>query len=307
MREQGRGAVRGARALLLVSLAAAAMAQQATLAPPAAKQRLEPGDLIAVSVFEAPELATEVRLDPRGAITMPQAGRVELAGMTAAEAGAAIAARLGRHYLLHPQVEVTVRQFAAEPVAVLGAVGHPGVYSARLYPDLASLLAAAGGVAAASGNRVLLSHAGSAQPALSVDATALLQQAAPRVPMEAGDTVRVEPASAVYIGGAVAKPGAYRMPASGLTLLEALLLAGGAGPNARLAGARIVHHGAAGWNQTQWVDARPVVAGRAADPALRPLDLVYIPSSLGRAALLHGLQTTVATGATILSGLIVFH
>ncbi|MGH9474426.1 MAG: polysaccharide biosynthesis/export family protein [Terriglobales bacterium] len=289
-------------------MAAAARAQQAPVAPAAAAQRLEPGDLIAVSVFEAPELATEARLDARGAVTVPQAGRVELAGKTAAAAGAAIAARLRPHYLLDPQVEVTVRQFASDPVAVLGAVGRPGVYSARLYPDLAALLAAAGGVQADSGSRVLLSHAGSSQPVMSVDAVALLRQTPPPwVPVRSGDTVRVEPASAVYIGGAVVKPGAYAMPASGLTLLEALMLAGGPGPDARLAGARIVHHGGQGWNQTQWLDARPVVAGRALDPALRPLDMVYIPSSLGRAALLHGLQTTVATGAAILSGLIVFH
>ncbi|HUX65885.1 MAG TPA: polysaccharide biosynthesis/export family protein [Terriglobales bacterium] len=302
----GRGAAR-MPLLLILPLLAAAQAPSAAAPPPPAAQRLQPGDLIAISVFQAPELATEARLDASGAITMPAAGRVELAGRSAAAAERALAARLQADYLKAPEVHVTVRAFAPQPVSVLGAVKAPGVYSARSYPTLVAMLAAAGGLVAPEGERILVTRAGGAAP-LALNSEELARSPhAPVIALHAGDVVRVVPAASIYIGGDVAKPGAYLLPASGLTLVEALSLAGGVRRDGRADHTRIVHRAPDGRVRVTWLNANPILDGRAPDVALRPLDLVYVPHSVGRATLFRGLETVVATGSAIISGVIIFH
>ncbi|MGH9475735.1 MAG: polysaccharide biosynthesis/export family protein [Terriglobales bacterium] len=295
--------------LLLLTIAAAGQAATAPpqeFTPPPSAQALAPGDLISVSVFQAPELTTEARLAPDGTFRMPEAGTVSLAGQTAAQAAATLAARLRQNYLLHPEVEVLVRAFAAQPVTVLGAVAAPGVYSARTYPDLGAMLAAAGGLKSPTGERVLVERHGGAP--VTLPAAALARgRAASSLPLHAGDTVQVVPAATVYVGGDVAKPGAFVLPASGLTLLEALTLAGGARRDSRAAQTRIVHRSLDGSTRIQWVDARPIMKGWAADPELHAFDLVYVPESLGKAAWFAGLKTVTATASAIVSGVIIFH
>ena len=297
------------RALMVLGWPLVAAAQAANMAPPPpAAQRLQPGDLIAIRVFQAPELATEARLDVAGAITMPAAGRVILAGRSAAGAERALAARLAAAYLKAPQVHVTVREFAPQPVSVLGAVKAPGVYSARSYPNLVAMLAAAGGLVAPEGERILVTRAGAARLPLALSSEELARSPrAPAVALHAGDVVRVAPAASVYVGGDVAKPGAYVLPASGLTLVEALSLAGGVRRDSRADHTRIVHRSADGRVSVAWLNANPILEGRQPDVALRPLDLVYVPHSVGRATLFRGLQTAVATGSAIVSGVIIFH
>lgn len=296
----------GSALLASLLLTAAAAAQSPAPSPAAAAQRLAPGDEIAVNVFQAPELATTARLEPDGSFTMPAAGRVVLAGQTAAVAAATLAQRLGAHYLLHPQVEVTVREFAAEPVTVVGAVQHPGVYSARLYPDLAAMLAGAGGVEPRGGEQITLERDGRVATSESVDAWEN-QGSSAALPLRAGDRIRVTPAATVYVGGDVAHPGAFPLPAHGLTLLEALILAGGIGPHSQSGRTRIVRRLPGGEVQTLWIDAARVLRAQAPDPPLQPFDLVYVPSSTARRALADTLHTLVVTSSAIVSGVVIWH
>ncbi|MGH9395053.1 MAG: polysaccharide biosynthesis/export family protein [Terriglobales bacterium] len=295
------------------ALLAAPLTAQAPVSvsvPPPAAQRLEPGDLVAITVLGAPELASDARLDASGAITLPEAGTVDLAGMSTAEAERALAARWSANYLLAPQVHLNVREFAPQPVTVLGAVKNPGVYSARTYPDLAAMLAAAGGLGSDPGSRIVVSHldADALVPGQSLDLEGLARDGAgATTPMRAGDVVRVVPAATVTVGGDVLKPGAYPLPASGLTLLGVLSLAGGVTRDGSASHARIVRRTTSGGATPIWVDASRVLQGRAPDPPLQPFDLVFVPHSTAHAAIVHGIETAIGTGAAILSGLIVFH
>ncbi|MGH9468612.1 MAG: polysaccharide biosynthesis/export family protein [Terriglobales bacterium] len=293
-------------------LAAAALGQGTTAplqegTPPVQNQQLEPGDLIAVQVAGAPELRTEARLAPNGTFTMPYTGRVRLEGETAAQASRTLAARLRQNYLLDPQVQVVVRAFAPEPVTVLGAVRAPGVYSARTYPDLGAMLAAAGGVRAPAAARVLV-EPGQGEPITAVPVTALERgSTAAAMRLRAGYVIRVAPGGQVYVGGNVARPGAYPIPASGMTMLEAISLAGGALRNSRLGQTRIVHRDPGGKLATEWVNAGSVMQGHAPDPHLHPFDLVYIPWSPAKAGTIAGVQLAATTVAQIIFGIIAFH
>ena len=87
------------------------------------------GDLLDVSVFDAPELSLEVRVEANGTIELPLIGPTRVEGMTAQKAGEAIAHALREHHLLlNPQVNVLIQEFATQGASVTGEVQHPGVY-----------------------------------------------------------------------------------------------------------------------------------------------------------------------------------
>lgn len=275
-----------------------------------AAPRLMAGDLVQVTVVQTPELATVARLDSEGRLNMPAAGLVPLAGLTQHQAEQVLDQRLRQTYLLHPQVQLLVKEYADAPVTVLGAVRHPGVYSVRWRRDLLSVVAQAGGWLQESGDTILVTRrdGNGAEQTLRWNLDDVERAGAPGNPLlEPGDVVRVVPAASVYIGGEVHKPGQYAMPTSGLTLLEALTLAGGARTEGVRARTRIVHSDEIGHRSVQVVDAGRIMQGRAADLPLRPYDLVYVPSSASRTTLVRGMETAVAAGVTILTGVIIFH
>src|SRR6056297_1966093 len=49
---------------------------------------LRPGDVVAITVFNEPDLAVSQKLDPDGVLIVPLLGRTELAGLTARQAEA---------------------------------------------------------------------------------------------------------------------------------------------------------------------------------------------------------------------------
>lgn len=283
----------------------------AASAPPAeAVSQLMAGDLVQVTVVQTPELATLARLDANGRLNMPAAGLVPLAGLTPQQAEQVIEQRLRQTYLLHPQVQLLVKEYAEAPVTVLGAVRHPGVYSVRWHRDLFSVVAQAGGWLQESGDTILVTRRNEdgAEQTLRWNLDDVERAGAPGNPqLQPGDVVRVVPAASVYVGGEVHKPGQYAMPTSGLTLLEALTLAGGARTEGVRTRTRIVHSDEQGHRTVQIVDIGPILQGRAADLPLRPYDLVYVPSSASRTTLVRGMETAVAAGVTILTGVIIFH
>lgn len=270
---------------------------------------LSPGDLLQVTVFNTPELTTLARLDAEGRLRMPVVGLVRLAGLDQQQAEDLLNRRLRHSYLLHPQVQILVKDYAPVAVTVLGAVQHPGVYSARWHPDLLSVVAQAGGWLQASGDTVLVTRAEHGVERTlrwnldDLERSGRLQDPA----LRAGDIVRVVPAASIYVGGEVRKPGQYAMPAQGLTLLEALALAGGVKPEGVRGKTRVIHTGVSGRRAFRQVNAGRIMQGRAADVPLRPFDFVYVPSSVGRTTLVRGVETAMAAGVTIVTGVIIFH
>lgn len=283
-------------------------AQQVTAPPPS---RLAAGDLIQIHVFHTPELDLTTRIGPGGAISMPAAGRVRLAGLSVDAGERAIAARLrSSGYLLDPQVTILVKRYAGMPVTVLGAVRQPGLYWVRRDRGLLAVLARAGGVEAGAGEQVLVRQpgagSGAAEQTLAVDLNGPEAAQAAAIRLRPHALVRVLPPGELYVGGAVKRPGEFPFPATGLTLLEAVSMAGGTALGASQGRTWIVRPQADGRRLTRIVDLGAVAAGRAPDPALHPFDLVYVPVSTGKKTLIRGLETAVATGAAIVTGVIVF-
>lgn len=94
---------------------------------------LQPYDLVHVVVFQEPDLERQVRLSDNSMVTLPLIGAVSLKGMTIGQAQRLIRDLYNRDYLVNPQINLTVIEYAKETVNVLGAVNTPG--SIAIPPD----------------------------------------------------------------------------------------------------------------------------------------------------------------------------
>lgn len=200
----------------------------------ATADRLGPGDIVRVTVFQSPELTTEAPLSPSGTLTFPLIGEVSLADQTPAEAGALVAKKLrdGR-LVLNAQVSVALIESRSHRVSVLGQVARPGPYpldtSAR---TLTGMLAQAGGVTASADDTVIvIRRNGDKVERLAVDVPAMYRtgNVSADLELQTGDTVFVPNAPVFYIYGAVQKPGMYRLEPE-TSVLRALSLGGGLAP-----------------------------------------------------------------------------
>ena len=89
---------------------------------------LAPNDLVTVTVFQEDDLMTKARVGNDGTISFPLVGSVRIGGKSVEEAGHIIRARLAKGYLVNPQVNVAVTEFAKRLVTVLGEVQKAGTF-----------------------------------------------------------------------------------------------------------------------------------------------------------------------------------
>lgn len=109
--------------------------------------KLRPMDVIRIQVFQEPDLDRELRISQDHTIVAPLIGVVNLKGRSVREAELLITRLYKQDYLINPQINVTVIEYAQRSVNVLGAVNSPG--SVVLPPEqdltLLDVIARAGG------------------------------------------------------------------------------------------------------------------------------------------------------------------
>ena len=84
-----------------------------------------------MQVFDTPELEQKsARVTDAGELPLLLGGNVKVDHLTPAEAARSIEkALVDGHFLLRPQVTVTVEEYATQKVSVLGEVKTPGAYA----------------------------------------------------------------------------------------------------------------------------------------------------------------------------------
>ncbi len=88
--------------------------------------KISPQDVVIVDVFNEKDLSNkEFRVSAQGEITYPMLGDVKIGGLTSAEASHRIKEMLDKDYLVNPQVTVTVKEYVARYVTVMGEVTKP--------------------------------------------------------------------------------------------------------------------------------------------------------------------------------------
>lgn len=128
-----------------LALVAATSARAADEPVPArAPYRLNPGDVLAISVWKEQDLQREVVVRPDGQLSFPLAGDIQAEGKSVEELRAELSERLSR-YIPDLVVTVAVLQLAGNKVYVLGQVNRPGEFVMNGNSDVLQAIGMAGG------------------------------------------------------------------------------------------------------------------------------------------------------------------
>jgi polysaccharide biosynthesis/export protein len=244
--------------------------------------KIGPGDLLEITVFDVPEMTQQVRVGADGKVELQLIGNTALAGLTAQEAAKTIAQNLrDGKFLLHPQVNVMVKEYASQGVSVMGEVTHPGVYTVLGPRSLLDVISMAGGLTNVADTRVTVKRRGESEDKVTVklktdDPETSLSG---NVQIYPGDLVLVPRAGVVYVLGDVNKPGGFVMQDSGkLSLLQALAQAGGASKNASLSKSVLLRKHERGYTPVK-LDLSKIQTGQEEDLQLGANDILFVPSN----------------------------
>jgi polysaccharide export outer membrane protein len=136
-------------ALLLATLWVAAFEVRAEAPLPPAQgtadaYRLQPGDVLEISVWKEDSLRREVLVRSDGGLSFPLAGDLSVSGLTPDDVRHELEARLGK-FIPDVTVSVAVQQINGNQVFVVGRVNRPGVFKFDRPVDVMQALSLAGG------------------------------------------------------------------------------------------------------------------------------------------------------------------
>jgi polysaccharide export outer membrane protein len=127
--------------------------------------------------------------------------------------------------------------------------------------------------------------------------------------LQAGDVVTVPHAGIVYVLGAVGKPGGFVLTndREKMSTLKILALAGGFTNVAKTDRAVIIRKDAQGKQQEVQVDLKKIQNRQAEDLQLEPSDILYVPQSGAKEALLKSLEFGIALGSGVALYRLAYH
>jgi polysaccharide export outer membrane protein len=272
-------------------------------------QELGIDDLVAVSVYDAPELTRTVRVESDGAIHLPLLHNgVKASGLLPRDLETAIASELmSEQIYVDPVVKVTVVEYHSRPIAVMGAVKLPLTFQAVGVVTVLDALAKAGGLNDLAGTEILVTRG--PNTAERVPVKRLLNDADPSVNfvLHGGEEIRVPEAGKIFVVGNVKKPGAFLVrDGSENSVLKLVALAEGLAPF-HYKTAYVYRPDAAGARQEIAVDLDKILERKVPDVPLQVDDLLYIPDNKGKRLTANVIDKLAGFGSSTASGLIVWH
>ena len=279
------------------------------------------GDRIQVGVYGAPDLSQllqSVVIPTSGVIALPVIGEMKADGLTAEELEGAIATRLKDQGLIEqPEVLVTVTDYQAKPIYVIGEVDNPGQYVMSQPWTLTEAILIAGGLDVAASRYGYLHRRVSPgplpaappprattdpeSPAPGYEVTRIDLQALkeggildPDPVLNVGDVV-VVPAAKVelaYVIGDVYSRGGIVLPASGTLPVSRALAAAGPTRTAKMSEGIVVRYEANGTRKELPVNFLAILQGQKPDFEIKANDVVFVPGSNAK-TLGYGLLTSI--------------
>jgi polysaccharide biosynthesis/export protein len=300
--------------LLMLGGATVSKAQQESLL-------IGPGDLVHVVILDAPELEEHARVTDAGELPLLVGGKVKIGALTPEQAATAIGKSLvDEHYLVNPQILVTVDQYATQNLSILGEVRTPGVYPVTAARTVAEALALAGGLLPDADRNIIIQRHGtgemvtyyssnspivtpdSSAPGVKPDNASALRSRDTMV--YPGDVLRVARAELVFALGDLGHPGGFPVVNndSQLTVLQLVALAGGARSTASLGHARLVRKEPDGKLEEIKLNLGDMEKGKKPDQVLQANDIIYVPFSFGKNAMLGATEiAAAATSASVIA------
>ena len=250
---------------------------------PFIEYRIGTRDLLQITVFERPELNQTIRVSEDGSITLILLGRVEATGLTVQELEQRLAGLLKDQYLTDPHVSVFIQEY--QRVAVLGAVGRPGMYELVGPTSLLQIISQAGGMTPEASNELFIyrDDMEGKKSRIAVNLRNLTGEGNQQfdVNLQPKDVVfiPVDETLTVFVYGEVRNPGALQYKASRkITLLQAIAQAGGTTEWAAKTRIMITRKDIkTGKDVKIRVNFKNIIAGRTADIILEDGDVVIVP------------------------------
>ncbi len=240
-----------------------------------------PGEVVHVSVFNAPDFSIAARVSDGGEIGLPYVGTVHIVGLTSSTAGELIAKVLRDSDMVRdPHILVTVDS-STTSITVLGEVKSPGVFTPPGKRRLSDVLAMAGGLTAHAGRVLEISSetAPDQKTLIPWDPT-MHNTAIYDRPVLPGERILVKPCGFVYVGGNVGRPGAYEhCTSTEVTLSQILNIAYGIQLNTIFRHVALIRKNPDGTKVVREIDMGKVERGKLADPIVQDDDIVFVPPS----------------------------
>jgi len=310
--------------LALVLLSLTLFAQE--LAPPpapagsSAEYVLGTGDQVVVRVADLEEFGDKpTAIDGRGAIKLPLIGRIQAAGLTAAQLEKETAGKLAV-YVKQPEVTVSIAEYRSQPVSLLGAVASPGVQQLQGRKSLFEVLSMAGGLRPDAGHSIRVTRRAEWGPiplptaapdptgqfsVAQVSVTSVIEARNPQenILICPNDVISVPKADTIYVIGAVKRAGGFVLnEREQVTVLQALSMAEGLDHMAASGAAKILRLAPAGSQRTEIaVNLKKILAGKSGDVPMRADDILFVPSSIAKSASIRVAEAAlqITTGLVI--------
>jgi len=271
-------------------------------------QPIGPSDLIAVSIYDAPELSRTIRVGADGYFALPMLKqRLMAKGLYPADLEASIGTALrDEEILVSPVVTVTIAEYHSHPISVSGSVKLPLVFQAEGPTTLLEAIARAQGLNADAGREILISRP---QPGPDgniimltrrISVRSLFDDADPElnVTLTGGEEIRVPEIGKIYVMGNVKKSGAFPVQdGADTTVMQMLALAEGLSPFANKQ-AFIYRREAAGSKNEIAVPLDKIMKRQAPDVPLTANDILYIPDNRGKRFGMAALEKILLFGGT---------
>lgn len=277
--------------------------------------RIGPGDYLEIRVEDAPELLTRTRVTAKGDILMSHLNYVPVAGKTTEQLTTYITEKLRGGYLKKPHVSVAITQVNSRSYLIQGAVRRPGPFQIEGRPSLMRLINYAGGVLDNHGSRAfvfretkppikldgLKSSSEQDQPPtqnttesgelpkyemLTSNISALYKGRFDQdIILEPGDIVNIPQTDVFFVAGEVNAPGEFPLK-EGTTIRQAIAMAQNWTNKAQPKNAVIFREDVNGERKEIPVDIAAVMSNKSPDVQLMANDIVIVPNSKLKSALL---------------------
>ena len=307
---------------LLAGCATAPLSAQAALqhriqAP--AEYVMGPGDQILVHVSDVEEISDKpIAIDPSGFVDLPLAGRIQAGGLTVNQLKAVLTDKYSK-YVTTPEISVNIAESSSQPVSVIGEVNNAGVHQLAGAKRLLEVISMSGGVKNDAGPNVIVTRDprygtiqgghttidanGYSTATFSLDDLLSSKHPEDNIPIEPNDVVSVPKAELIYVLGDVKKAGGFQLSSHPtLSLLKALTLAEGLGPDNSASHARILRQypGGDGTPHEIPVDITKIMSGKAPDVQLLANDVLFIPNSALKATSRRAAEVAIGLTTGIL-------
>jgi polysaccharide export outer membrane protein len=271
-------------------------------------QQLGVDDLVAVSVYDAPELTRSVRVEVDGTIHLPLLKQgIAAAGIFPGELEAGVAkALIEEQILVDPVVKITVVEYHSRPIVVMGAVKKPATFQAVGVVTLLDALAHAEGLSSEAGTEIVLTR-GDKVDRIAVKTLIKDGDSTVNFTLHGGEEIRVPEAGKIFVLGNVRKPGGFVIHDTGdETVLKMVALSEGLLPYASKL-AYVYRRDGTGTKQEIPIELDKIMLRKSPDVALQIDDVFYIPDNKSKRTTMTVIDRITQFGASTASGVLIWH